>query len=79
MKKIHKSKFGFSLLEVIIVVAIIVILASVITISAGTFISNSKAKSASADEARSSALVNIQSSEARMVELGFDRVSGSAT
>jgi type IV pilus assembly protein PilA len=80
MKRIRKSKIGFTLLEMVIVVAIIAILAGVITISIGTFISNSKARSISADEARSSAVVNIQSSEARMSELGFNNlVSTSAT
>lgn len=79
MKRIRKSKIGFTLLEMVIVVAIIAILAGVITISIGTFISNSKAKSISADEARSSAVVNIQSSEARMSELGFNNISASTT
>ena len=79
MKRIRKSKIGFTLLEMVIVVAIIVILAGVITISIGTFISNSKAKSISADDARSSAVVNIQSSEARMSELGFNNISASTT
>ncbi len=79
MKRIHKTKVGFTLLEMIIVVAIIVILAGVITMSVGTYISNAKARSAQADDVRSSALVNIQSSEARMVELGFDKVSGGST
>lgn len=79
MKRIRKSKIGFTLLEMVIVVAIIAILAGVITISIGTFISNSKAKSISADEARSSAVVNIQSSEARMSELGFNNISSSTT
>ncbi|MBR5387010.1 MAG: prepilin-type N-terminal cleavage/methylation domain-containing protein [Clostridiales bacterium] len=79
MKRIRKSKIGFTLLEMVIVVAIIAILAGVITISIGTFISNSKARSISADEARSSAVVNIQSSEARMSELGFNNISASTT
>lgn len=79
MKRIRKSKIGFTLLEMVIVVAIIAILAGVITISIGTFISNSKAKSISAEDARSSAVVNIQSSEARMSELGFNNISASTT
>ena len=79
MKRIRKSKIGFTLLEMVIVVAIIAILAGVITISIGTFISNSKAKSISADQARSSAIVNLQSSEARMSELGFANLGSSAS
>ena len=79
MKRIRKTKVGFTLLEMVIVVAIVCIMAAVLVMSIGTFISNAKAKSISADEARSSAIVNIQSSEARMSELGFDSVSAASS
>ena len=52
MKRIRKSKSGFTLLEMVFVVAIICILAAVMI---------------------------IQSSEARMSELGFDNVSSAAS
>ena len=71
MKRIRKSKIGFSLLELVIVVAIVVILAAVMTLTIGTYISNAKAKSATAEASRTSVVTNILSSEARMEELGF--------
>jgi type IV pilus assembly protein PilA len=71
MKRIRKSKFGFSLLELVMVVAIVVILAAVMVMSIGTYISNAKAKSDIAEQSRRSAVTNILSSEARMNELGF--------
>ncbi|MBP3811112.1 MAG: prepilin-type N-terminal cleavage/methylation domain-containing protein [Clostridiales bacterium] len=71
MKRICKSKIGFSLLEIIIVVAIIAILAGVMVMSIGTYINNAKAKSDVAEQSRRSAVTNILSSEARMNELGF--------
>ena len=52
MKKIRKSKFGFSLLELVIVLAIVVILAAVMVMSIGTYVSNAKAKSAAAEQSR---------------------------
>ena len=72
MKRIRKSKIGFSLLELVIVVAIVVILAAVMTMTIGTYISNAKAKSATAEASRTSVITNIMSSEAHMNELGFD-------
>lgn len=75
MKRIRKSKFGFSLLELVIVVAIVVILAAVMVMSIGTYISNAKAKSDIAEQSRRSVVTNILSSEARMNELGFDNTS----
>ena len=71
MKRIRKSKFGFSLLELVMVVAIVVILAAVMVMSIGTYISNAKAKSDIAEQSRRSAVTNILSSEARLNELGF--------
>ena len=71
MKRIRKSKSGFTLLEMIIVVAIVVILAAVMIMTIGTYISNAKSKSAIAEQSRRSVVTNILSSEARMNELGF--------
>ena len=71
MKKIRKTKAGFTFLEMILVVAIIVILAGVIMLSVGTYIQNAKDKSNEAEQVRQSAYVNIMSSEARMSALGF--------
>ncbi len=79
MKKIIKSKAGFTLLEMIMVVAIVVILAGVMVMSIGTYVQNAKARSAMASAAQSSAVVNIQSSDARMSELGFDRITSGGS
>ena len=77
MKRIKKSKFGFSLLELVIVIAIVVILAAVMVLTIGTYISNSKSKSAAADDSRRSAVTNILSSEVRMSALGFGNSSNA--
>lgn len=71
MKRIRKSKSGFTLLEMVIVVAIIVILAGVLVLSIGSYISNAKDKSSAAESNRSVAEENIRTEESRMVELGF--------
>jgi len=77
MKRICKSKIGFTLLEMVIVVAIIVILAGVLVISIGSFISNAKSKSSTADSERAEAEENIRTEESRMVELGFSAAGSS--
>ena len=77
MKRIRKSKFGFSLLELVIVVAIVVILAAVMVMSIDTYLSNAYAKSDIAEQSRTSAVTNIRASEDRMVELGFAQSTAS--
>ena len=77
LKRICKSKIGFSLLEIIIVVAIIAILAGAMVMSIGTYISNAKAKSNVAEDSRRAAVTNIRASEDRMVELGFAQSTAS--
>ena len=42
MKKIQKNKKGFTLIEMVLVIAIIVILAAVMIIGIGTYINNAK-------------------------------------
>ncbi len=42
MKKIQKSKKGFTLIEMVLVIAIIVILAAVMLIGIGTYIQNAQ-------------------------------------
>lgn len=42
MKKIQKTKKGFTLVEMVLVIAIIVILAAVLALSIGTYIGRAK-------------------------------------
>ena len=42
MKKIRKSKVGFTLIEMVLVIAIIVILAAVLVMNVGTYINRAK-------------------------------------
>lgn len=42
MKKIKKSKHGFTLIEMVLVIAIIVILAAVLVMNVGTYINRAK-------------------------------------
>lgn len=79
MKKYYKSKAGFSLIEMVIVIAIIVILAGVIAINIGTYVRRARNKSASGDELRESVIVNISASEDQMNALGFDRLVTSTS
>ena len=77
MNRIIKSRKGFALAEMILVVAIIVILAAVLTLSWQTYLDNARARSNEADASRRSVIVNIASSEQRMSNLGFGYVSNS--
>jgi prepilin-type N-terminal cleavage/methylation domain-containing protein len=75
MKRISNNKRGFSLAEVILVVAIIVILAAVVAMSVSTYINTARRKSNEAADERRSVIGNIADEETRMNALGFDRVS----
>ena len=75
MKRRRKSKMGFTLLEMVVVVAVIVILAGVMAMSISTYIASSKAKSESADSARHQAVVDISDMESRMSAIGFGNSS----
>ncbi len=54
MKKIQKSKKGFTLVEMVLVIAIIVILAAVLVLGVGTYLNKAKAASSSIREHNSS-------------------------
>ena len=79
MKIIRKSKSGFTLLEMVLVVAIIVILAGVLALNITRSINLAKDRSNRLDASRTSVVTNIASSEARLGELGFDRASSVVT
>jgi len=75
MKRIVKSRRGFALVEMVLVLAIIVIMATVLVISVGDYINKSANISNKADSLRTSTVGNIREEESRMNDLGFDRVS----
>ena len=50
MKKIQKSKKGFTLVEMVLVIAIIVILAAVLVLGIGTYLNKAKAAASSVDK-----------------------------
>ena len=54
MKKIQKSKKGFTLVEMVLVIAIIVILAAVLVLGVGSYLNKAKAASSSISEHNSS-------------------------
>lgn len=71
MKRRYKTKAGFSLVELVMVIAVIVILAAVMSINISTYITNAKSKSSEADSLRNSARDNINEREASIVAYGF--------
>ena len=71
MKRIIKSRRGFALVEMVLTIAIICILAAVLVMSIGSYITNAKNRSRDADSSRRSVLDNISVSEDEMVNLGF--------
>ena len=79
MRKFNKSKYGFALAEMVLVIAIIVILAAVMIINVRTYISAAQSRSNRAESARTSAITNIGQCESRMATLGFNATSGNIT
>ena len=61
MKKIQKSKKGFTLVEMVLVIAIIVILAAVLLLGIGTYLNaaNSAASSITAHNNSTNSIVSI--------------------
>ena len=54
MKKIQKSKKGFTLVEMVLVIAIIVILAAVLVLGIGAYLTKAKAAASSVKDHNSS-------------------------
>ena len=64
MKKIQKSKKGFTLVEMVLVIAIIVILAAVLVLGIGTYLKRARAASSSiASHNKSISAVNVEISK----------------
>ena len=76
MRKFNRSKFGFALAEMVLVIAIIVILAAVMIINVRTYLSAAQSRSNRAESVRASTITNIGQCESRMTTLGFGATSG---
>ena len=61
MKKLNKSRKGFTLVEMVLVIAIIVILAAVLVLGIGTYLNKAKAAASSVTQHNSS--ISILTSE----------------
>lgn len=66
MKKISKSRKGFTLVEMILVIAIIVILASVLVLGIGTYLERARAAASSATKHNSSISVVVSQIDAAL-------------
>ena len=71
MRKLKKSKRGFTLVEIVLVIAIILILASVTALSVSDIMSHQKQGATSVSEAVSNAKQNIRSKENKLHGYGF--------
>lgn len=71
MKRISKCKNGFTLVEMVIVVAIILILASVMTISALRFIRAGEKASESVNVSQEKVSLSIAEANQNFVNAGF--------
>ena len=71
MKRVHKTKGGFTLLEMILVVAIIVILAGAFALGVSSIIKSTKAAQKSVSDANVPMSTRLYSSEAKLKGYGF--------
>lgn len=71
MRRLIKSRRGFTLVEIVLVIAIILILASVTALSVADILNRQKAASTSVQNAVSSAKENISVRESKLGAYGF--------
>ena len=71
MHRISKNKKGFTLLEIIIVVAIVVILASVLFLNIGQILSPVKTKNSSLSQSREDMVGEFQAYESKLAHYHF--------
>jgi type IV pilus assembly protein PilA len=71
MRRLIKSRRGFTLVEIVLVIAIIIILASVTALSVADILNRQKAASTSVQNAVSSAKENISVRENKLSAYGF--------
>lgn len=66
MKKVSKSRKGFTLVEMVLVIAIIVILASVLVLGIGTYLQKARAAASSATRHNSSISILVDEIDAEL-------------
>ena len=71
MRRLRKNRRGFTLVEIVLVIAIILILASVTALSVTDILANSKQGASSVADAVTSAKTEISSKEAQLRGYGF--------
>jgi len=71
MRRLIKTKRGFTLVEIVLVIAIIIILAGVTALSVSDILGRQKQASSSVQEAVSDAKKNILSKEKNLSAYGF--------
>lgn len=71
MSRINKSKHGFTLVEMVLVIAIILILAAVVTISVSGYLARGNEKSESLAEERATFKSDNAAKNAAFVAAGF--------
>ena len=71
MNRVYKTKRGFTLVEVVLVIAIIVLLAAVVGLSINGLVSKGNEASDSVHQERVSQQANNAAKDSKFVELGF--------
>jgi len=71
MRRLSKTKKGFTLLEIILVIAIIVILAGALSLGVSDILSNARKGNSSVSEAQESVTQGIKASEEKLASYGF--------
>lgn len=71
MIKIHKSKVGFTLIEMVLVIAIILILSSVLIIGVGTYLDKAKSAAEKVSAENESFSSNNDQINSKFVDLGY--------
>ena len=71
MKRVNKSKRGFTLVEMILVVAIIVILAGAFALGVRAIINKTKQAQANVNASKNLMQSNINASEKKLSDSGF--------
>lgn len=72
MKKLNKNKFGFTLVEMVIVIAIIVILTSVTTLVVKDFINAGNSASDSVKASQQYAKISMAQANQKFKNVGFN-------